>query len=108
MIRTYPNNIFRYFLDQISLDFLLWTIYSSTHKQHFMIPNQQNPYYEHDDITIENNLGIDSCRDQNIGIPSVTNIIKCFYHMVCPIKTTRNSTSVFLGAPSHLWRSQSL
>jgi hypothetical protein len=28
--------------------------------------------------------------------------------MVCPIKTTRNSTSVFLGAPSHLWRSQSL
>lgn len=27
---------------------------SSTYIQQFMIPNQQDLYYEHDDITIEN------------------------------------------------------
>jgi len=68
-----------------------------------MIPNQQDLYYEHDDITIGNSPSTNSLpRDQNLGIPSAPDTIKPFYHMVCPIKTTRNSTLVFLEAPSHL------
>ncbi len=74
MKTIYPYNICRYLLDQISSNLFSWAIWSSTHIQQFMIPNQQDPYYEHDDITIENSPGIDSFLETKILVSQVQQI----------------------------------